>query len=131
MRSQLEAPAGTRSGWRSPVTCTGSLSWPAAVVTVTLVTGGPIALLSAKATWMTRGLTGASKPAWIHWPTGPVQPPVSHMVRRSASKAAYGSAPLAHWVENAWMPDADEDAITSLMPVYRATAWYLLQPGSV
>src|SRR5215468_4684354 len=131
MRSQREGPAGTRSGWRLPVTCTGSLTRPAAVVTVTRVTGGPIAVLSAKATLMTCGLTGASKSAWIHCPTGPFQLPDSHMVRRSPSTAANGSAPLAHWEENALMSDADDDAITSLMPAYRATAWYLFQPGWV
>ena len=113
------------------MTCTGSLTWPAAVVTVTWVTGGPMAVLSAKATLMTCGLTGASKSVWIHWPTGPFQLPDSHMVRRSASTAANGRPPLAHWVENALMSDADEEAVTSAMPVYRATAWYLVQPGSV
>src|SRR5690349_17265754 len=112
MRSQLDGPDGTRRGWRLPVTCTGSLTLPAAVVTAT-------------------GSAGASKSGWIHWPTGPFQLPDSHMVRRSESTAADGRPPLAHWVENAVRSDADEEAVTSLMPVYRATAWYLLQPGSV
>ena len=131
MRSQLDGPAGTRSRWRLPVTCTWSLTWPAAVLTVTWVTGGPMAVLSAKATLMTCGLTGASKSVWIHWPTGPFQLPDSHMVRRSASTAENGSAPLAHCVENALRSESDEEAVTSSMPVYCATAWYLVQPGSL
>src|ERR1700744_43076 len=122
MRSQLEGPSGARSDWRSPVTCTGSLTWPAAVLTVTWVTGGPMEVLSAKATLIGFGLTGASKSVWIHCPTGPFQLPGSHTRRSSEATAANGRSPLAHWVENAVMSDADEEAVTFLMPVYRATA---------
>ena len=48
-----------------------------------------------------------------------------------ASKAAYGSVPVAHWPGMVVMSEADEDAITFLMPVYWATVRYWLQSGSV
>ena len=53
------------------------------------------------------------------------------MVAAFASKAAYGSISVAHWLELAVMSEADEDAITFLMPVYLATVRYLLQSASV
>src|SRR5580692_3361731 len=61
IRSQLDRPAGTRSGWPLPVTCTASLTRPAAVCTVTRLTGGPIEALSAKATRIVPGFSLVSK----------------------------------------------------------------------
>ena len=116
IRSQPVAPRGTRSGWRAPVTWTGSVTRPVADVTVTCVTGGPSAGLSVNATWITRGPTGESKPSWIHWPTGPPRLPDSHIVRMLPSTAEYGSSPLAHWPGMAPMPAADEDAVTVRIP---------------
>ena len=131
IRSQPDAPSGTRSGCAALVAATGSATWPAAVDTRTCATGGPSEELSSKATEIVPGSTGASKSSWIHWPTGPFQLPDSHLVRMSPSTAANGSKPLAHWPGMAWMSEADEDAVTFLMPVYSATAWYVSQPGSV
>src|ERR1700689_1049065 len=65
IRSQPEPPAGTRSDWTLAVACTGSLTWPVAVCTVTRLTGGPIVGLSAKATRIVPGFTLASKSTWI------------------------------------------------------------------
>ena len=102
-----------------------------AVDTRTCATDGPSEELSSKTAKIVPGSIGESKSTWIHWPTGPVQLPDSHLVRMSPSTAANGSKPLAHWLGMAWMSEADEDAVTFLIPVYSATAWYLSQPGSV
>src|SRR6266566_2026434 len=131
IRSQLDAPAGTRRRCGALVTATESATRPAAVDTRTCATDGPSEDLSSKATEIVPGSTGESKSTWIHWPAAPVQLPDSHLVRMSPSTAANGSKPLAHWPGMAWMSEADEDAVTFLMPVYAATAWYLSQPGSV
>jgi hypothetical protein len=100
------------------------------VLICTWVTAGPSAAWSANATWIVPGSSGWSKRTWIHWPSGPVQLPDSHLVRLSPSTAAYGSRPLAHWLGMAPMPDADEDAVTLAMPWYRAALWYRVQPGA-
>ncbi len=121
IRSQPVGPGGTRSGWGRPVTWTRSVRLPAAVVTATWVTAGPSAVLSVKAASITRGSRRAPKLSWSHCPTGPVRLPDSHIVRMSPSTAEYGSSPLAHWPGIASIPAADEDAVTFLMPVYRAT----------
>src|SRR5271170_1554622 len=122
IRSQPVAPAGSRSGCRSPVTCTGSDRVPAAVLTVALVTGGPIAALSANDTSIVPGSTLPSKSSCIHCPVGPSQLPDSHMVLRSPSTAEYGSVPLDHWVGSAARSDEEVDAVTFAMPLYWATA---------
>ena len=74
-------------------------------------------------TRITRARDRGWKPIWIHCPTGPVQLPDSHIVRRSPSMAAYGIAPLAQLAGMVPMSDADEDAVTFRMPWYRATLW--------
>src|SRR5580704_6765262 len=93
IRSQPDAPAGTRSDWVWPLGRTRSDIRPAAVLTSTPVTGGPMAALSANVTRITRARDGCWKPIWIHCPTGPVQLPDSHIVRRFPSMAEYGIAP--------------------------------------
>ena len=104
------------SGWGRPVTWTGSVRLPAAVVTTTWVTGGPSAVLSVKAASITPGSRLVPKLSRIHCPTGPARLPDSHMVRMSPSTAEYGSNPLAHWPGIASIPAADEDAVTFVMP---------------
>ena len=131
IRSQPEAPGGTRSGCGSPVTRTRSVTRPAAVRTTTWVTGGPIAGLSAKATRIARGTTGRGEtdpdpladravPA-ARLPHG-AHVPVDRGVRQR---------PLAHWLGMVPMSEAEEDAVTFLMPGYCATLRYRFQPGSV
>ena len=79
----------------------------------------------------TRGSPACVEPQPDPLADRPGQLPDSHMVRRSPSTAAYGSSPLAHWPGMAPMSAADEDAVTSAMPWYRATLRYRAQPGSV
>ena len=119
---------------------TGSVTWPAAVLTVTNAGGGPMVRLSAKATEIVPAERDAparpngmaeSKSSWIHWPSGPSNVPDSHAVAMFESKAAYGSVPVDHWPGDAVISAADEDAVTFVMPAYWATVRYLLQPGSV
>jgi hypothetical protein len=76
-------------------------------------------------------VTGESKLTWIHCPTGPVQLPDSHMVFGFPSTAEKGCRPVPHWPGMAPMSDADEDPVTSVIPMYFATLWYLSQSGSV
>jgi hypothetical protein len=83
----------------------------------TCVTGGPDAKLASNATSMVRGSTAAANFSSIHWPTGPVQLPDSHWVNRFPSTAADGSRPLDHWAGIAATSDAEEDAVTSAMPM--------------
>src|ERR1700733_9638026 len=61
IRSQEDAPPGTRSGCGLPLARTRSVTRPAAVVTSTRLTAGPIDALSANVTWITRAVTGRSK----------------------------------------------------------------------
>lgn len=116
-RSHLVGPGATASGWAAVVRATFCSTRPFSVRISIRLGGGPSqeSWLNAAVTF--RGVTGRPKSTLSHCPTGPCQPPVSHRVQGLPSIAAYGRAPgSSSWAIES-MSEAEEDAVTSLMPV--------------
>src|ERR1039457_5986349 len=112
IRSQEYAPSGTRSGCGLPLARTRSVTRPAAVVTSTRLTAGPMNALSANVPWLTRAVTGRSKSIRIHGPSGPGKRPAAPLGRRAPARTEEGSGPLAQVAGMRPRADADEDAGT-------------------